>query len=149
MSVQAVTDQAELQHRLGLIFMVGLVARTKFYFAWAISEASLIMSGFCFNGYTEQVCLLNFRTRSSDVESWLPQLHRHDSEGFLLPLRESGGGRSQSYMSALAHEAAFRRAPCQHLFNCCWSCSDGCCSAKLMSRLYRVCFTAVSPPQAL
>ena len=34
--------------------MVGLVARFKFYFAWAISEASLIMSGFCFNGFTDQ-----------------------------------------------------------------------------------------------
>ena len=33
--------------------MVGVMARCKFYFAWAISEASLIASGFCFHGFDE------------------------------------------------------------------------------------------------
>ena len=47
-------QQEVLACRLGVIFMVGMVARFKFYFAWAISEASLIMSGFCFNGFTDQ-----------------------------------------------------------------------------------------------
>ena len=37
--------------RLGVIYVVGLMARCKFYFAWAISEAALIASGFCFHGY--------------------------------------------------------------------------------------------------
>ena len=33
--------------------MCGMMARCKFYFAWAISEASLIASGFCFHGFDE------------------------------------------------------------------------------------------------
>lgn len=37
-----------------MIYAVGTVARCKYYFAWAISEAALIFSGFCFNGYNDQ-----------------------------------------------------------------------------------------------
>ena len=40
--------------RLLVMYMVGTVARFKYYFAWAISEAGLIFSGFCFNGYSAQ-----------------------------------------------------------------------------------------------
>ncbi|KAK9810978.1 hypothetical protein WJX73_003119 [Symbiochloris irregularis] len=42
-----------LWRRLLIMYAAGTVARYKYYFAWAISEAGLIMSGFCFNGYAE------------------------------------------------------------------------------------------------
>ena len=59
--------------------MVGMVARFKFYFAWAISEASLIMSGFCFNGFTDQARLLpsdeQCLSRIHDQTTYLPRIH--------------------------------------------------------------------------
>lgn len=36
------------------MWLVAVVYRFKYYFAWAISEAALILSGFCFNGYNEK-----------------------------------------------------------------------------------------------
>jgi lysophospholipid acyltransferase len=36
--------------RLGFICAVGLTYRMRYYFAWAVSESSLIFSGLCFNG---------------------------------------------------------------------------------------------------
>lgn len=46
--------EMSLWRRLLVMYMVGTVARFKYYFAWAISEAGLIFSGFCFNGYSAQ-----------------------------------------------------------------------------------------------
>ena len=37
-----------------VMWLVGMVARFKYYFAWTVSEAGLIFSGFCFNGFDEQ-----------------------------------------------------------------------------------------------
>lgn len=39
--------------RMVLLWVVGFSSRTKYYFAWAVAESSLIFSGLCFNGYTE------------------------------------------------------------------------------------------------
>ena len=36
------------------MWLVGMVARFKYYFAWTVSEAGLIFSGFCFNGFDEE-----------------------------------------------------------------------------------------------
>ena len=48
----------QLTELLGLcravtVWLVGVVYRVKYYFAWTVSEAGLILSGFCFNGWTE------------------------------------------------------------------------------------------------
>ena len=40
--------------RMVVIWLVGMVYRIKFYFAWTVSEAALILSGFCFNGWDKQ-----------------------------------------------------------------------------------------------
>jgi lysophospholipid acyltransferase len=42
-----------LPMRAGVFWVVGLVARFKYYFAWTVSEAGLIFSGFCFNGFSD------------------------------------------------------------------------------------------------
>jgi lysophospholipid acyltransferase len=34
-----------------VIWLVAVVYRFKYYFAWAVSESALIFSGFCFNGW--------------------------------------------------------------------------------------------------
>ena len=34
-----------------MIWLVAVVYRFRYYFAWAVSEAALIFSGFCFNGW--------------------------------------------------------------------------------------------------
>ncbi|KAL9251523.1 Lysophospholipid acyltransferase 1-like protein [Drosera capensis] len=39
--------------RLGYQYMCGFTARWKYYFIWSISEASIIISGFGFSGWTE------------------------------------------------------------------------------------------------
>ena len=39
--------------RAVVIWLVSVVYRFRYYFAWAISEAALIFSGFCFNGWAE------------------------------------------------------------------------------------------------
>lgn len=36
------------------MWLVGMVARFKYYFAWTVSEAGIIFSGLCFNGFDEQ-----------------------------------------------------------------------------------------------
>ena len=36
-----------------MIWLVSVVYRFRYYFAWAMSEAGLICSGFCFNGWVE------------------------------------------------------------------------------------------------
>lgn len=40
--------------RMAVMWLVAVVYRFKYYFAWAISEAALIFSGFCFNGCNEK-----------------------------------------------------------------------------------------------
>ncbi|GAB2294055.1 Lysophosphatidylcholine acyltransferase 1 [Dionaea muscipula] len=42
-----------LWKRLGYQYMCGFTARWKYYFIWSISEASIIISGFGFSGWTE------------------------------------------------------------------------------------------------
>lgn len=39
--------------RLGYQYMIGFTARWKYYFIWSISEASLIVSGLGFTGWTD------------------------------------------------------------------------------------------------
>lgn len=39
--------------RLGYQYMAGFTARWKYYFIWSISEASIIISGLGFSGWTE------------------------------------------------------------------------------------------------
>lgn len=39
--------------RAAVILLIGIVYRIKYYFAWTVSEAALIFSGFCFNGFDE------------------------------------------------------------------------------------------------
>lgn len=39
--------------RVGFIYAVALTFRMRYYFAWAVSESSLIFSGLCFNGYDD------------------------------------------------------------------------------------------------
>lgn len=41
---------ASLPRRLLYLWLVGAVARCKYYFAWAVAESSLIFSGLCYNG---------------------------------------------------------------------------------------------------
>ena len=36
-----------------MIWLVSVVYRFRYYFAWAVSEAAMIFSGFCFNGWVE------------------------------------------------------------------------------------------------
>ena len=36
------------------MWIVAVVYRFKYYFAWAVSECALIGSGFCFNGWDER-----------------------------------------------------------------------------------------------
>lgn len=36
------------------MWLVVVVYRFKYYFAWAVSEAGLIFSGFCFNGFDDK-----------------------------------------------------------------------------------------------
>lgn len=36
------------------MWIVAVVYRFKYYFAWAVSESALIFSGFCFNGWDEK-----------------------------------------------------------------------------------------------
>lgn len=40
--------------KLGIIYGVAVTYRLRYYFAWAISESSLIFSGLCFNGYDDK-----------------------------------------------------------------------------------------------
>ena len=39
---------------MAVMWLVVVVYRFKYYFAWAVSEAALIFSGFCFNGYDDK-----------------------------------------------------------------------------------------------
>lgn len=43
-----------LQSRAAIMWLVAVIYRFKYYFAWAISESALIFSGFCFNGFDEK-----------------------------------------------------------------------------------------------
>lgn len=36
------------------MWIVTVIYRFKYYFAWAVSESALIFSGFCFNGWDEK-----------------------------------------------------------------------------------------------
>ena len=36
------------------MWIVAVVYRFKYYFAWAVSECALILSGFCFNGWDDK-----------------------------------------------------------------------------------------------
>ena len=36
-----------------MIWLVSVVYRFRYYFAWAVSESAMIFSGFCFNGWAE------------------------------------------------------------------------------------------------
>ncbi|EIE25092.1 membrane bound O-acyl transferase family protein [Coccomyxa subellipsoidea C-169] len=40
--------------RMSVMWLVVVVYRFKYYFAWAVSEAGLIFSGFCFNGFSDK-----------------------------------------------------------------------------------------------
>lgn len=40
--------------RMAVMWLTVVVYRFKYYFAWAVSEAALIFSGFCFNGYDDK-----------------------------------------------------------------------------------------------
>jgi len=46
-------NEGECCYRAAVFWIVGMVARFKYYFAWTVSEAGLIFSGFCFNGFSE------------------------------------------------------------------------------------------------
>ena len=35
------------------MWLVSVIYRFRYYFAWAVSESALIFSGFCFNGWTD------------------------------------------------------------------------------------------------
>lgn len=39
--------------KIGFIYAVAITYRLRYYFAWAVSESSLIFSGLCFNGYDD------------------------------------------------------------------------------------------------
>ncbi|CAK0783622.1 hypothetical protein CVIRNUC_006821 [Coccomyxa viridis] len=43
-----------IPRRGAVMWIVAVVYRFKYYFAWAVSEAALIGSGFCFNGWDER-----------------------------------------------------------------------------------------------
>ena len=36
--------------RIPVLFIVAITYRLRYYFAWAVSESSLIFSGLCYNG---------------------------------------------------------------------------------------------------
>ncbi|BDA41335.1 Lysophospholipid acyltransferase 2 [Coccomyxa sp. Obi] len=40
--------------KMAVMWLTVVVYRFKYYFAWAVSEAALIFSGFCFNGYDDK-----------------------------------------------------------------------------------------------
>jgi hypothetical protein len=40
-------------HRIAFIYAVSITYRLRYYFAWAVSESSLIFSGLSFNGYDD------------------------------------------------------------------------------------------------
>ena len=47
-------SRAFVTTRAAVIWLVAVVYRLKYYFAWAISEAALIFYGFCFNGFDDK-----------------------------------------------------------------------------------------------
>ncbi|KAL4442125.1 hypothetical protein ABPG77_011386 [Micractinium sp. CCAP 211/92] len=72
-------QEVSLPHRLFLLWMVGLAARCKYYFAWAVAESSLIFSGLCYNGRTAEGRPLwnryiNSRIRRVEFNPSLPNL---------------------------------------------------------------------------
>ncbi|KAI7837279.1 hypothetical protein COHA_008893 [Chlorella ohadii] len=71
--------EAGLAHKLFLLWFVGLVARLKYYFAWAVAESALIFSGLCYNGRTPEGAPLwnryiNSRIRRVEFNLSLPNL---------------------------------------------------------------------------
>ena len=38
-------------YRVAVIYLVGFTYRFKYYFAWTVAEAALVLSGFCWNGW--------------------------------------------------------------------------------------------------
>lgn len=72
-------QEACLVHKLFLLWFVGLVARLKYYFAWAVAESALIFSGLCYNGRTPEGAPLwnryiNSRIRRVEFNLSLPNL---------------------------------------------------------------------------
>lgn len=72
-------QEISLPHRLYLLWLVGLAARCKYYFAWAVAESSLIFSGLCYNGRNAEGRPLwnryiNSRIRRVEFNASLPNL---------------------------------------------------------------------------
>lgn len=65
--------------RLALVWVVGLAARLKYYFVWAVAEAGLVLSGQCFSGRDQKghprwQRYINTRVRSVEFQESLAAL---------------------------------------------------------------------------
>lgn len=72
-------QEVSLTLRFFLLWLVGMVARCKYYFAWSVAESSLIFSGLCYNGRSTEGRPLwnryiNSRIRRVEFNSSLPNL---------------------------------------------------------------------------